>query len=546
MAVAAVAAVAFSPSGRPASTFQALGTEFSAPCSRAVEWPTGSRGLSAGVPAVPTCRLAAILASAGIAAAALERRRQRLPARRVSRRVQGESGGGNELPSDETLRQSLNSRLPPELRFGREAAFNAEATLRRADERIAELGIDLEKADRELKELARILPQLPVDGPPIALCCLGGEAGFCRGSVEQQALAAALRARLLPRPEAILRWLDLEEVPKLATEDLSSQLGPECAALAIWASRQSPSEDRVAISGLAALLQKLPESVRRIVLISDSAGGALERFITAAVRERSPNASPLRSCILRADLCSDGESLSAVREIPAKVLAKLPATVRDAAWGLRSTLVGSSASTLVGGILQSLQFGGAGFLDGTSSPSTSATTPEAVAAVLEFALRRGVDVPEVTVTGGAEEADWDEVMLPLVGPELWRLPVEDANRARSWLRGWVEFNFCRGASQEAVAKKAGLRTPVEVRMTLHGACFKFMPSSSGRTPGAGFDGLSDGGLEILVDGEVDGSPGRIRVRRCAYGWRTQPRESSERAILSKLRRDWETSQSFQS
>eukprot|EP00438_Fugacium_kawagutii_P009318 Skav234536 [mRNA] locus=scaffold2556:180322:183912:- [translate_table: standard] len=76
--------------------------------------------------------------------------------------------------------------------------------------------------------------------------------------------------------------------------------------------------------------------------------------------------------------------------------------------------------------------------------------------------RSQLDVPEITVVGSGG-VDFDEVLLPLVGPELWRLDVPDARRARAWVRGWVEFNYCRGANQNSSAmRRAGLKTPVEV------------------------------------------------------------------------------------
>ncbi|CAE7678836.1 frr, partial [Symbiodinium microadriaticum] len=130
---------------------------------------------------------------------------------------------------------------------------------------------------------------------------------------------------------------------------------------------------------------------------------------------------------------------------------------------------------------------------------TPAWICQVLAVVLDFALQSGLDVPEVTVAGQAEGSDFEELLLPLVGPELWRLEVPNARRARAWVRGWVEFNYCRGANQNGAAmKKVGLKTPVEVRQSSLGSCIKFMPPGS-RQPGAGFDGLLEGGLEILVD-----------------------------------------------
>jgi len=136
-------------------------------------------------------------------------------------------------------------------------------------------------------------------------------------------------------------------------------------------------------------------------------------------------------------------------------------------------------------------------------------------------------------------------MLPLIGPELWRMEVDEPKRTRAWVRGWVDFNYCRGASKVGPAmRRAGLKTPVEVRQTANGVCLKFCPPGT-RSPGAGFEGLREGGLEITVDDDFEGRPGRLRVSRCSYGWRRKPREGSERTILSKLKRDWEIARSFE-
>jgi len=245
-----------------------------------------------------------------------------------------------------------------------------------------------------------------------------------------------------------------------------------------------------------------------------------------AARERQGNAllgPPISVTFLRASVGSTTE--------PPRVLAKLPATVSQATKGLRSMYIG-----------------GLGSMRAASSEEATGGTacPGAVASALAFVLQRGVDVFEFTVMGCDEqkECDWDEIMLPLVGPEIWRLPVEEPERTRNWIRGWVDFNFCRGAAQGSTGmRRAGLRTPVEVRSTPLGTCLKFMPAGS-RKAGVGFDGLSEGGLEILVDNAKNGAPGRLRVRRCAYGQGQKPRETSERTILSRLKKDWEMAQSF--
>ncbi|CAK9037002.1 unnamed protein product [Durusdinium trenchii] len=77
----------------------------------------------------------------------------------------------------------------------------------------------------------------------------------------------------------------------------------------------------------------------------------MERYLKRALRERSVNSSPLRLNVVRATLADDqdtgGEPASPP---PTQVIAKLPALVRDAASGLRATLLGiRSAATLAMG-----------------------------------------------------------------------------------------------------------------------------------------------------------------------------------------------------
>lgn len=459
----------------------------------------------------------------------------------------GADDGG--LPSDEELRRSLFQRLPAVERIRREMGLRAEGTLRRADERIAALGIDLTAAEREQPACRRVermqlLPPLPAEGPLVAVC-----GPRPHGQEAEQPVQAALRGLL---PEASVRWLDLGELGGggLAEEEVRELL-VGCEAVAVC-----PGADiEISAAGLALLLRSLPESVCRFVLFSPSFGKdaadpadggpmaaadamifgrsrqpahpmkKLENLLTVAGRERGAGDAPLYIAIVRAAL---GET-----EAPARASARLPATVHEASWGLRSMLVG--------GIQTAGPSEEAGQEVGGAAASAATT-----AAALAFALRRGVDVPELSVAGHCGECggEWEELMLPLVGPELWRLPVEEPKRALTWIRGWVDFNYCRGANRAGPAmRRAGLKTPVEVREVPLGVCLKFAPPGM-RQPGAGFDGLREGGLEILVDEERDGRPGRLRVRRCSYGWRKKPREGSERAILSKLRRDWEMARSF--
>lgn len=449
------------------------------------------------------------------------------------------------LPTDEELRQSFNARLPWKIRAGREATFQAEKTLQRADEQIAAMGIDLVADEKARSERDRLFPDLG-GGPPVAVCFGSGQ-GLGSSSEKEASVCDALQVLL---PATSVRWVELGELCVLSSEGIEERLGG-CEAVAVCPGPNIES----ACAGISALLQRLPKRISRIVLLASSSVDVassgdnnplafldaavfgrrekqatttkqLENILTMAARQRNSNilaGLPLGITLIRATLGITSE--------PPKVLAKLPSTVREATAGLRAMYIGGL------GAMTGAEEGPAGSL-------TSCTG--AVASALAFVLQRGVDINDFTVIGcdSKLECDWDEILLPLVGPEIWRIPVEEPNRCRRWIRAWVDFNFCRGAERGATAmRRAGLRTPVEVRETPLGVCMKFMPAGA-REPGVGFDGLTEGGLEISVDDARAGIPGRLRVRRCAYGRDKKPRETSERTILSRLRRDWEVSQSF--
>jgi len=477
----------------------------------------------------------------------------------VGLRVAGEDGNDDitsdadleGLPTDAELRRALNARLPPEVRIPREAAFRAEQTLKRADDKIAALGIDLgltaeERSGEEGASESVEAANSPLDlrtEPRVLICGVGSNA---------EPVSTALCELLT---DATARWLDLRELGGLPKEDVADEVEARlqgCTALVAC-----PSADvEASLPGFAELMRGLTPSVTRVVLLADSAEGAtsgedasplafldavvfgrrpksvsatkpLEDLLTVTARERGANSllgPPLDVTIVRATLGSTSQ--------PPKVLAKLPSTVRDATSGLRSMYIGGMGAMAPAGEEQSA--------DCTACVAS-------IVAALGFAVREGVDVSEFTVVGcdaQGDASDWSEIMLPLIGPELWRTTVKQPGRTRMWIRGWVEFNFCRGSNRNStIQRRTGLRTPVEVRQTTLGTCLKFMPPGA-REPGVGFDGLCEGGLEILVDDACAGLPGRLRVRRCAYGIGKRPRESSERAILSQLKRDWETTQSF--
>mmetsp|Transcript_82265 Transcript_82265/g.209076 ORF Transcript_82265/g.209076 Transcript_82265/m.209076 type:complete len:557 (+) Transcript_82265:160-1830(+) len=484
------------------------------------------------------------------------RRRRRLwmpvPSCRGSRLARGSRGNGDRrvddsnLPTDEELQRSLAALLPPEVRMAREAEVRAVETLRKADESIAALGVDLQAAERQHIERFRLLQVLLQDGPPLAVCgCLG----------DDRPVIAALRAQLGDYPAL---WFDLVGFGELEPEAIQEAF-TGCEGLALYPSGD-PAQFQAESIGLTSLMKNLPYTVKRVVLLSaplevkaedDSSDGeqpfnpfaAADSFLFGTKRREATPTRPLENILTvkareNPRLGDPPLYITIIRAAvgdtsgPPQVFSRLPATVGDAARSLRTMYIGG-----IQGVMPSKKAS-------ADTPSGTASA-ELTAAVFLFAVRSGLDVQELSVVGSLpeEERGFEEMLLPLIGPELWRMPVESSSRTRAWVRGWVDFNYCRAGSQSSAAlKRVGLRTPIEVREVLNGVCIKFSPSGT-RSPGAGFDGLREGGLEIVVDEPYEGQPGRLRVRRCSYGWRIKPKEASERAILSKLRRDW--SQSFQ-
>ena len=94
----------------------------------------------------------------------------------------GSNGGDGDLPSDEELMKSLHKRLPPEVRINKERALRAEETLRKADEAIKALGIDLTADDKEQHQL------LPKPADAQVLLCLPSPEGSTGGSFLLEAL----------------------------------------------------------------------------------------------------------------------------------------------------------------------------------------------------------------------------------------------------------------------------------------------------------------------------------------------------------------------
>lgn len=148
------------------------------------------------------------------------------------------------------------------------------------------------------------------------------------------------------------------------------------------------------------------------------------------------------------------------------------------------------------------------------------------------------------------QSDWDDEFLRLEGPELWREPLGTVSAAAC--RDWVKSSW----SQKWVKSGSGLTTPVEIRETATGVQLVFVPAKSSyvsfkeekkrekaREKGDEDDkDKSDkgpprdmeGGIEISV--EERPFP-RIRAMRCNMAEETVIKETSEKIMMSSLKKD---------
>lgn len=126
---------------------------------------------------------------------------------------------------------------------------------------------------------------------------------------------------------------------------------------------------------------------------------------------------------------------------------------------------------------------------------------------------------------------WSELLLPFIGPEVWRTEVDDAKRAAFFVQNWADEFFREGKR----AMRVGVKTPVQLQTTSAGVILKFRPLN---TPSeVSFDDLDEGGIEFIAEQPADGPP-RLRAQRCAYGWKVSVKENSERALINKFAQDW--------
>jgi len=161
------------------------------------------------------------------------------------------------------------------------------------------------------------------------------------------------------------------------------------------------------------------------------------------------------------------------------------------------------------------------------------TTPETASEAVYQVFNRSVNSSFIVMEedGDNDDPDWGELLLPFVGPEVWRIDVDNVTRTVLFLQQWSDEFFGPGKS----ALRQGVKTPVQFEKTSSGVLFKFRPLTAKDDP---FESLLEGGLEFIVEERAGGTP-RLRARRCAYGWKVVPKENSERALLEKFKKDWQ-------
>lgn len=153
-----------------------------------------------------------------------------------------------------------------------------------------------------------------------------------------------------------------------------------------------------------------------------------------------------------------------------------------------------------------------------------------------------------TLAGSDVTRSWDDELIKLVGPEIFRRPFRNPSSTESvlgWLRKWARALLEPGS---------GLSSPIDVVDVPGGVLVRFIKQS-----GAGYADMdrpetaddkwaaaqgadrqpptSDGALLLLAEAQPEGASARVRVRRAEMGDGAVPKDMSEKAVLEKLGRD---------
>jgi len=429
----------------------------------------------------------------------------------------------------------MDKRLDKFQKKSREEADEREAEMdKRLDEFQRSISRDLEEKSRDMtKKIDRLLsraePRFRDSMAREGDIDEGREEAVARGETLDPGLArlvvcstetSAVGQLFFQRVEAVTSeadkpiWLDLTEAPLLPFEELDL-LFSRCRAVVFCP--DTDSEDRRSLeavrAGVKASLNSLPNFTNKAVLLSrvgaqsikgginmralfgmsyDGTFAGLEDLLTSSARRRAAN-RPLNVTIVRVGSAQTAEApMGAGR--PVSILAA----------------------------------------DARGPASTSAeTAADALMRVLVLGVNTSMCVVGDSAATAESAVPWRELLLPYIGPEIWRAEVPNARRAAIFAQGWAEEWF--GGEKGLLASRFGVKTPVEVATTPTGVIFKFRPH--GTPSGREFKDLEEGGLEFIAETQPDGQS-RLRVKRCAYGWKVVTKENSERALLQKFSEDW--------
>lgn len=302
-------------------------------------------------------------------------------------------------------------------------------------------------------------------------------------------------------------WLDLREAARSSFEDVDKMLaGCECAIVCPDTGDDSSEALEAVQAGLKAVLASAPDGLSKVVLLSKVGSQAGKGGFNVASffgQGHSVSWSDIED-----ELTSTARTRSANRQLHTVIVR----AGQPPAAPLRNPQVRCLPPDAQGG------------------EASRATAAEALFQALTLSVNSNFAVVEEPSAAGAGPV-WPELLLPFIGPELWRTEVSDAKRAVFFVQNWADEFFAQGKS----AMRLGVKTPVQLRNTPSGVIFKFRPLT---TPAEeSFDQLEEGGIEFVAEEPAQGAP-RLRARRCAYGWKVTVKDNSERALLDKFARDW--------
>ncbi|CAK9111219.1 unnamed protein product [Durusdinium trenchii] len=329
--------------------------------------------------------------------------------------------------------------------------------------------------------------------PCVAVCGVG--------TLEEESVGAAVHQEFQvfkgDGPEAPV-WFDLLGVVQRSWEDLDQAMA-RCRTMVVCPPLGLSDRRKVKAmrDGLKILLDSCPSALNRIVILSQigaqAGGGGFNVGSFFGVDFKSGSYGSLE----------DEVTVYARKRPPSQPLSVL--VVRAGDQDVRPGVVQVSLNE-----------------------ESGKTSPETVAAAMFNAVLYGVNANfTVLDRWQGRRMAWGEVLLPCVGPEVWRKEVPDARKAALFVQQWAS-TFIDGSF------RFGMKTPMEQRPTPSGCELRFRPVG---TPSAKtMEELDEGGLEFLAELAPDGTQ-RLRCRRVAYSAKAVIKANSERALLQQFQRD---------